>query len=50
MWEPGSRRWQIERRRMGPLVRALRRATHPLFRQVGMNLDQQPDGGQEGNR
>ena len=34
-WEPGSRRWLIERRRIGPLVRALRRATDPLFRQAG---------------
>ena len=44
MWEPGSRRWLIERRRIGPLVRALRRATDPLFRQAGMSLDG------EGNR
>ena len=39
LWEPGSRRWLIERPRMGPLVRELRRATDPLFRQAGMNLD-----------
>jgi hypothetical protein len=38
-WEPGSRRWLIERRRMGPLVRELRRATDPLFRRAGINLD-----------
>jgi hypothetical protein len=38
-WEPGSRRWLIERRRMGPLVRELRRSTDPLFRRVGMDLD-----------
>jgi hypothetical protein len=38
-WEPGSRRWLIERRRMGPLIRNLRRTTDPLFRQAGMNLD-----------
>ena len=39
-WEPGSRRWLIERRRLGPLVRELRRATDPLFRHVGINLDE----------
>ena len=39
-WEPGSRRWLIERRRLNPLVRGLRRATDPLFRRVGMDLDQ----------
>jgi hypothetical protein len=39
-WEPGSRRWLIERWRLGPLVRELRRATDPLFRRVGMDLDE----------
>jgi hypothetical protein len=39
LWEPGSRRWLIERRRIRPLIRNLRRATDPLFRRVGMNLD-----------
>jgi hypothetical protein len=29
-WEPGSRRWLVERRRLGPLIRNLRRATDPL--------------------
>jgi hypothetical protein len=24
LWEPGTRRWLIERRRMGPLIRNLR--------------------------
>jgi hypothetical protein len=38
-WEPGSRRWLIEPRRTGPLIRNLRRATDPLFRQAGMDLD-----------
>jgi hypothetical protein len=33
--EPGSRRWLIERRRMGPLIRNLRRDTDPRFRQAG---------------
>jgi hypothetical protein len=40
VWEPGSRRWLIERRRIGPLVRNLRRATDPLFRRVGLDLDE----------
>jgi hypothetical protein len=39
-WEPGGRCWLIRRRRMGPLIRNLRRATDPLFRRVGINLDQ----------
>jgi hypothetical protein len=39
LWERGSRRWLIERRRIGPLVRNLRRATDPLFRQAGIDLD-----------
>ena len=34
-WDPGLRRWLIERRRMGPLIRNLRRTTDPLFRQAG---------------
>ena len=38
-WEPGSRRWLILRRRVGPLIRDLRRSTDPLFRQAGMSLD-----------
>ena len=41
--EAGSRRWLIERRRVGRLVRELQRATDPLFRQAGIDLD-------EGNR
>ena len=42
MWEPGGRRRclvVVEPRRLGPLQRALRRATDPLFRQAGMELD-----------
>jgi hypothetical protein len=39
VWEPGSRRWLIERRRVGPVIRALKRATDPLFRQAGLTLD-----------
>ncbi len=39
LWESGSRRWLIERRRIGPLIRKLERATDPLFRQAGISLD-----------
>jgi hypothetical protein len=39
LWEPRSRRWLIEPRRIGPLVRNLRRVTDPLFRQAGISLD-----------
>lgn len=38
-WEPGSRRWLVQRRRIGPLIRNLRRATDPLFRRAGIDLD-----------
>jgi hypothetical protein len=38
-WEPGSRRWLIERRRIGPVIRALERTTDPLFRHAGIALD-----------
>jgi hypothetical protein len=40
VWEPGSRRWLIERKRTGPLIRNLRRVTDPLFRRVGLDLDE----------
>ena len=40
IWEPGSKRWLVKRRRMGPLVRNLKRATDPLFRNAGMSLDE----------
>ena len=39
LWEPSSRRGLIEPRRIGPLVRNLRRVTDPLFRQAGISLD-----------
>ena len=39
VWEPGSRRWLVQRRRIGPVIRALERATDPLFRLAGMPLD-----------
>jgi hypothetical protein len=32
VWEPGSRRWLLERRRIGPEIRAIEAATDPLFR------------------
>jgi hypothetical protein len=38
-WEPGSRRWLIERRRTNALIRKLERVTDPLFRQAGIRLD-----------
>ena len=41
-WEPGSRRWLIQRRRIGPLIRELRLVTDPLFRHAGLNLDAPP--------
>jgi hypothetical protein len=34
-----SKRWLVERRRIAPVIRALERATDPLFRQAGMTLD-----------
>ena len=40
LWEPGSRRWLIEQRRIGPVLRHLRRTTDPLFRQAGIDLDE----------
>ena len=43
LWEPGSRRWLIEPRRMNPLIRDLRRATDPLFRRAGIDLDGEGD-------
>jgi hypothetical protein len=39
LWEPGSRRWLIARRRINPLIRNLRRVTDPLFRRAGIDLD-----------
>jgi hypothetical protein len=40
LWEPGSRRWLVERKRLAPLIRNLRRDTDPLFRYAGINLDE----------
>jgi len=42
LWEAGSKRWLIHRRRLGPLVRNLRRETDPLFRHAGLSLDDAP--------
>jgi hypothetical protein len=39
-WDPGARQWLIERRRIGPLIRELERTVDPLFRRVGIKLDQ----------
>jgi hypothetical protein len=39
MWEPASRRWLVERRRIGPVIRALEQATDPLFRWAGVPLE-----------
>lgn len=39
VWEPGSRSWLIERRRIGPVIRALRATTDLLFRRSGISLD-----------
>jgi hypothetical protein len=38
-WDPGARRWLIERRRIGPVLRALWRDTDPLFGRAGIDLD-----------
>ena len=39
VWDPGGRRWLVEQRRLGPLIRDLRLATDPLFRRAGIDLD-----------
>jgi hypothetical protein len=39
--EQGTRRWLVERQRIGPLIRNLRRVTDPLFRHAGIDLDEQ---------
>jgi hypothetical protein len=38
-WDPGSRQWWIERRRIGPVIRELEREVDPLFAQAGIRLD-----------
>jgi hypothetical protein len=37
-WDPGTRRWLLLRHRLGPVLRALRRTTDPLFRHAGVDL------------
>lgn len=39
-WEPGSRRWLLQPRRVDAVVRQLERQTDPLFRHAGLDLDQ----------
>jgi len=39
VWDPGARRWLLERRRLGPVIRTLRRVTDPLFRHARLQLD-----------
>jgi hypothetical protein len=39
LWEPGSQRWLVARRRIGPVMREFRRVADPLFRYAGMSLD-----------
>ena len=35
VWEPGSRRWLVQRRRIGPVIRALEQATgRPPIRRI----------------
>jgi hypothetical protein len=38
-WEPGSRRWLVQRKRIAPVIRAFEAATNPLFRRAGVSLD-----------
>jgi hypothetical protein len=38
-WDPGSRQWWIERRRIGPVIRKLQREVDPLFTQAGIRLE-----------
>jgi hypothetical protein len=40
LWDPGRRLWLVERRRAGPLMRRLEKATDPLFRQAELDLDE----------
>jgi hypothetical protein len=39
VWDPSVRRWLLEQRRIGPVLRALCRRTDPLFRRAGVGLD-----------
>ena len=39
-WDKGMQRWLVRRRRLGPLIRKLRRTTDLLFRHAGIDLDE----------
>ena len=39
LWDPGAKRWLIELRRIGPVIRVLERTTDPLFRRASIDLD-----------
>lgn len=39
VWEPGVRQWLVKQRRIGPVIRELERTVDPLFRRVGIRLD-----------
>ena len=45
VWEPGARQGLIERRRIGPVIGELECTVDPLFRQAGIRLDLQGQGG-----
>jgi hypothetical protein len=38
-FDRAARHWLIERRRIGPVIRALQRRVDPLFRSAGLDLD-----------
>jgi hypothetical protein len=38
--DPGGGRWIIDPRRIGAVIRVLRRVTDPLFRRAGIDLDE----------
>jgi hypothetical protein len=46
--EPGTRRWLIEPRRIGPVIRTLLHDTDPLFRRAGLDLDGGAGGAKPG--
>jgi hypothetical protein len=40
VWDPGGGRWIVDPRRIGPVIRELRRTTDPLFGQAGIDLNE----------
>ena len=42
-YDKGCRGWWVERRRIGPLIRSLKKRTDPLFRKAGMELVDRPE-------